>query len=556
VNGACAGVCAPGATQCSGSTQIETCGPDGQWGGATQCGAATSVCNPTTNTCVAPVTASPPLISPSSGTFTNPLNPTITNTDTTASGVSVCYTSDGSTPTCTGGTCGHGTQASLSAASAATISAIDVTTGGSGYASAPSVVLSGGGATTQQTVASTLTLTAVAITNPGAGYQCAPRVAIGDAIVVPTTAACATASISGGAVTSVAFSPGCLGALSYGYGNGYVSPTIVFTPTCSETPSTVATATVTGAVDFITTNGATQASYSTPPTVTITGSGTGAAAFAVTSNSLPPGNLQYNSATGSLDGTINVLEATVCSTMEIAPAAVTGTYTFTLAEPDVSGVGASPGNFNGGGAVSAGQHICVATASAFTSQVINVTYGSTAVSCGSGIPTDGSATRVTTTGQACPNGSVDVVVPSTANFTVNAIACGNTDAAQNSSPTRSAAFAGISTAPPVLTTDQTVMAGLAGCQPGNTNCAPQSPWASPFNVYLASATPSATICYNVGGGAAPTCTAGGTCMSGAVYTAAINIATSGTQVQAVACSSTNGPSTVTSTTFILDVPDQ
>ena len=57
VNGACAGVCVPGTTKCSGNG-VQTCGSDGQWSGAVACsnqacvsGACVGSCTPTTTTC-------------------------------------------------------------------------------------------------------------------------------------------------------------------------------------------------------------------------------------------------------------------------------------------------------------------------------------------------------------------------------------------------------------------------------------------------------------------------------------------------------------------------
>ncbi|OZI64618.1 phage tail tube protein [Bordetella genomosp. 4] len=76
------------------------------------------------------------------------------------------------------------------------VSGITVTNGGSGYTTAPTVTLSGGGGTgaTATATVSGGVVTAITVTNPGSGYTSAPTVAIdGDG-----TGAAATATLGAG----------------------------------------------------------------------------------------------------------------------------------------------------------------------------------------------------------------------------------------------------------------------------------------------------------------------------------------------------------------------
>jgi len=529
----------------------------------------------TTVSFTGPGVASPPQIAPSSGTLNNPVTVTITNTDTTAGGSTICYTEDGTTPTCSNGACTHGQTQHLAAAGAASINAVSpstVTAGGSGYTTAPSVNLTGGGATTQSTYTSTLTITGYTITNGGSGYTSPTNcIQIGDPNFSGFGAYVDTVISPTGSISALTFDTGCGGTAPYstvngaiGFGRDYTAPVITLPPPNSTT-GTQATATITGSVDelFVTTP---QADYSTPPTVAFSsGGGSGAAASLVTSNGFQPAAIGCNVASPSCafsTTNANTIEATACNATEAPPATpVTATFTFTLAQPNVTSSGGSLGNLNSATTIGAGQVICISTPSNFTntddgSSQLNITFGSTAVNCGSGLPAG-----ATPDGAGCPTGSVAITVPTATNFTVNAIACGSSDTTQNSSPVRSVAFETVTTSAPVITTNQTVLtAGIAGCQPSNTgnqadgdNCTPQSPWYNPFQAFLFSATPSAQICYSETA-TAPSCNAGGTCNSGTPYTGGIMIATSGTTLQAIACNVTTGASALTPvSTFTLDV---
>jgi hypothetical protein len=491
-----------------------------------------------------PGVASAPQIFPAAGPSTVQVQPFILNTDTTA-GTSICYTEDGSAPSCTGG--GTTTCTAVPASGTGTVptgtGSTLVTNGGSGYVSAPSVTFSGGGATTQATATAVLYVDNITLTSGGSGYTGAPLVVITD----PTNGGignitCARAFITGGAVTSITLdttSAGCRkGALAL---DGYTTPTVQIV---GGGATTAATATATGSVEqlTVTTGGA---GYITPPTVTITGSGTGATALAITTNVVIAGSTLQTNTTNS------TITALACNAGETSPAAVSSTYTFNMAEPDfTSANGSKVGDLNTATSITSGEAITVSTGSNFAGQSIAITTGSTAVNCGSGIPAGATLNS---------DGSVTINVPTNvATFTLNAIACGMSTTTQNTSAVRTTTFSTITTGAPNLTTDQTVPSGLTGCQPAQSgSCAPQGTWFNTFDVFLASTTSDAQICYTTNN-SAPSCGAGGSCMNGTPYnggggTGSFAITQSNTPVQAIACSATTGASGIVSQKFVLEV---
>ncbi len=471
-----------------------------------------------------PGVALPPTITPASGNFTTKLAPVVINNDTSA-GSYICYTVDGSTAACNlpTGCAGSGTKESPAAAGNATLSSVNVTSGGSGYTSAPSVTFSGGGAT----ATATLTVTAVSLTSGGAGYTTPPTVTIVDAVGAgPSTAGCVQAVLANGAVTSLILdttSGGCKSTVGYGALDHFTTPTIQFS---GGAPTTAAVAQATGSVDFITPVGL-GAGYSTPPTVTITGSGSGATASAVTTNSFVATALQSD--TGN-----NTIQAITCNVGEMSPGAVTGSYTFSLASPTFTSLNGTTGNLDGINTINGGQTVLVSTASNFDGELLNITFGAAPVNCGSGLPVG-----VTQTTNGDHTVTATVVIPTNVtSYTINAVACGTNTSTQATSGVSSAQFETVTTGIPVLTTDQAQVAGLT---PGCTvlPCAPQGTWYNTFNVTLTSVSINApadgTICYTVNN-SAPTCGAGGTCSNGTPYTAPFGITQSNTPVKAIACS--------------------
>ncbi|MGO9837671.1 MAG: FN3 associated domain-containing protein [Polyangiaceae bacterium] len=523
----------------------------------------------------APGTASPPQISPGGSTLTSTLLPVITNTDTTAGGSTICFTEDGTTPTCTTGTCGNATtgttySCSLDPSGGATVpdGGISIGLAGTGYTTAPAITLTGGGASTEATAAATLMITGYTNLVGGSGYSASDDdftcIQVFDA-TGGGSGGFMDAILTGGAISSLVFDDGC-GATNGGHGDNYIAPYVTLPgPVAAGTQATV---TITGSVDVInvTSNGA---GYSTPPTVTLSGGGggAGATATAVTTNSCQPepgyGDASGGSALHSniLDTTGNTLTATACNASEMAPTAVSATYTFSIAQPDFTSPGSPTGNLNTATTISAGNTVVVTTASNFVGEVINISYGSTAVNCGTGVTQPTASTdglpATANGGSATTNGdgSVTIVVPGgVANFTINAVVCGSATTLQNTSPPRSAAFESVTTATPTLQTNQVVpVATVAGCQ--TAPCPPVSPWYNMFNVILSDVTPGNTICYSTTG--TPSCNAGGTaCQTGLTYTqgaTGFQIASSPITVAAVACAPTTLQSGSVSTPFTLEV---
>jgi uncharacterized protein len=137
---------------------------------------------------------------------------------------------------------------------------VAVTTGGTGYTSAPTVAFSGGGGTGAAATANLSNGVALAITTPGTGYTAAPTIAIS----APPTGgvqATATVTVSAGAITAITIT---------NPGFGYTSaPTVTITGVGT---GGVITATLTGRVRTVTVT-APGGDYATVPTVSFSGGG-------------------------------------------------------------------------------------------------------------------------------------------------------------------------------------------------------------------------------------------------------------------------------------------
>ncbi|WP_199345044.1 MULTISPECIES: phage tail sheath C-terminal domain-containing protein [Nostoc] len=167
---------------------------------------------------------------------------------------------------------------------------ITIDSAGTGYTSAPTVVLTGGagtGATARATLSPGV-VTGITITTGGTGYTSAPTVVLTGG---GGTGATATATVSGGAVDKITIDSG---------GTGYTTaPTISFTD--GGGTGATATATIGGVTGITIDSGGTG--YTTAPTISFTGGGgTGATATAtvspgkVTSIAVDSGGTGYASA--------------------------------------------------------------------------------------------------------------------------------------------------------------------------------------------------------------------------------------------------------------------
>ena len=150
------------------------------------------------------------------------------------------------------------------------VASVLLTSGGTGYTSAPTVTLNGGGGTGATAVATvTGVVRTITVTNGGSGYSFVPNVIFSGG---GGTGAAATATVTNGRVTGITIT---------NPGSGYTSPPAVsFSDGTGVVTRAAATATITGAVNAINITAA-GTNYTSAPIVTITGGGgTGAAATA------------------------------------------------------------------------------------------------------------------------------------------------------------------------------------------------------------------------------------------------------------------------------------
>jgi len=169
-----------------------------------------------------------------------------------------------------------GTQATATVTlSGGGVTAITVTSGGSGYTSTPTVTLTGGGGTgaTATAVLSAAGVQSITVSNGGAGYVGTPTIALTGG---GGSGATATATVSGGAITGITVTAP---------GSGYTSaPTVEITAAGGDTITLTAAAAATLTTRTVTTVtvGATGSGYITAPTVAITGGGGTAATASAT----------------------------------------------------------------------------------------------------------------------------------------------------------------------------------------------------------------------------------------------------------------------------------
>ncbi len=104
---------------------------------------------------------------------------------------------------------------------------------------------------------------------------------------------------------------------------------------------------------------------------------------------------------------------------------------------------------------------------------------------------------------------------------------------------------------PISTAAYTITIPPGTTAPVDFNPAAGSSYPNAVNVALSTTTAGATICYTTDGATTPACTNGTCTGTSATYNAAspVNVTTTGTKVQAIACKSGNTNSTVTSATY-------
>ena len=176
------------------------------------------------------------------------------------------------------------------------VSSVSVTNGGTGYSSAPSVVFSapqvdGGIPATGNALVSGAPVTAITLSSSGSGFTTVPTVTItGDG-----TGATAVAQLSGAGVTLVTVTPG----------SGYTTATVTFSaPQIAGGINAIGTATIVSGeiTEIVVTNPG--SGYTTAPTVTITGDGVGASATATIGTSSISSILVTNGGSGYLTSPI------------------------------------------------------------------------------------------------------------------------------------------------------------------------------------------------------------------------------------------------------------
>lgn len=167
---------------------------------------------------------------------------------------------------------GSGATATSAISAGGVITGIAVTSGGTAYTSAPTVVISGGGgtgATATATVSLAGVVTSIAVTSGGTGYTSTLTISFTGG--GGGTGAAANATVSTGAITSITITSG---------GTGYTSaPTISFTGGGGGTGAAATATIAAGAITSIAvTSGGTG--YTSTPTVVITAAATVAANLA------------------------------------------------------------------------------------------------------------------------------------------------------------------------------------------------------------------------------------------------------------------------------------
>jgi hypothetical protein len=477
--------------------------------------------DPTTVTFSGPGQALAPSILPAGGTFNKQLaTGQILNTDKFAT--KVCYAigtvaAPPTDPACSGPTtCSSGlpagAAANVTASGSATVLSLGLTSGGTGYTSAPTVTVdppSGTGTQAVFTAALGFGLGSIAVTNGGSGCPPTPTV---DITGGGGTGATATATVSGAtnAVTAITVTAA---------GSGYTSaPTItIHSAACGANFAATASLTATGSVLPTFTLGSHGSGYAAIPNVTFTGGGgSGATAVALVDDAFALPAQQTDTV---------LVKAVACSASGSLPTSPVSSQSlnFKIATPDIMD---GTTNLDNGGSILPGDTLTFSTTSDFsTSMSICLTTDGSTPTCtctpGTYVKQIGPLAGTPFSASLVQGSTLPAFAPST--NTIKAIACDTTGTTQQASDVRSAALT-LTIQTPVFT------------PPGGTF---QNTLTGATAVTLSSAG-STVICYTTTLGATPTCSAG-LCTGGTnTYSAGakIQVTTDGTDLKAIACSAT------------------
>jgi hypothetical protein len=475
------------------------------------------------------------------GTYTSPVTPTFTSTKAE----NVCYgiySATGTAPTAaitcntTTGACGAGTGYASTGSLAytlpagpSTVTSITVSPGGTGYTSAPTVIVApppaGTGNLQAQYTAKITSSLGIALATGGSG--CSASAATNPAAIVITD----TSGGTGAAVTATVGPLNTVTALNVtNPGAGYSTTstiTVNFAAVCTGTQPTVTLSLFNGVVSNPLTLVNAGSGYTSVPAVTFTGGGgTGATATAVLTPVLPqvalPAPLQINGTNVDVLGCIAGSPASPLTTYK---------YAFAEAPPTVVDTTATPNApIATGNTLTLGDTLTLSTTSAFTSAPPYICYTTDGT-----VPNPACITGATTT--TCKSTAAAVTIATspttfTNGNTLQAITCNQ---ASQTDQTNSAAYTAAL---------NPILAIPVATKPGGIYYNLLNP-----TLATSSATP---ICYTTAPGGTPSCNATG-CTNGTTpYAGAITLTTTGTTIKAITCAATY-TSQISSDTYTFNV---
>ncbi len=181
---------------------------------------------------------------------------------------------------------GSDATATATVSVAGVITGIAVNSGGTGYTSAPTVVISGGGGTgaTATATVSAGVITGITVNSGGTGYTSVPTISF-----TGGGGAAATATVAAGVITGIAVNSG---------GAGYTSaPTVVISGGGGTGATATATVSAAGVITGITVNSG-GTGYTSAPTISFTGGGGSAATATVSTAGVITGIAVTSGGTG------------------------------------------------------------------------------------------------------------------------------------------------------------------------------------------------------------------------------------------------------------------